>query len=188
MFSARTWTPSLARLFSTLVGRSGRVYERGHVLQAHPKNPSLNIHCARYVASNLLNHAESCLTIFGLYSCEDRYYILKPTSHSIFEFSQELKHEFGNNPRLRTHIDENEDERVLVYKYMDGHLLSFAKCNSSCPLKERKYILREVALALQDLHSKNWIHLGEKRWNLRLWSSGSHANRPIRPETKQCHD
>jgi len=41
--------------------------------------------------------------------------VLKPTSPSIFELYQELKDTFGQNPQIRSHIDDNQDELVLVF-------------------------------------------------------------------------
>lgn len=96
-------------------------------------------------------------------SCEDRPFVLKPVSQSIFGLSQRLKHEFGNNCRLRTHIDYNEEERVLVYDYFHGDLLSLVKNNVDLPIGARKFILRELGLGLKDLHAKHWIHLGTMR-------------------------
>jgi serine/threonine protein kinase len=96
-------------------------------------------------------------------SCERQPFVLKPASQSIFELSQELKHEFGNSSRLRTHVDDNEEERVLVYEYYKDNLLSLVKNNPDLPVEARKFILREVGLGLKDLHSKHWIHLGAIR-------------------------
>lgn len=93
-------------------------------------------------------------------SCEGRPFVLKPTSPSIFEFSQELRERFGKNSRLRTHIDDNESENVLVYEYFRDNLLSFIKRTPNLPIKERKFILHELGLGLNDMHRKNWIHLG----------------------------
>lgn len=94
-------------------------------------------------------------------SCEGRPFVLKPASRSIFELSQELRHEFENNPRIRTHIDEIEGESVLVYEYFKDNLLSLVKNNADLPVEARKLILRELGLGLNDMHSKNWIHLGK---------------------------
>ena len=94
-------------------------------------------------------------------SCEDRPFVLKPASRSIFELSQELRHEFENSPRIRTHIDEIEGESVLVYEYFKDDLLSLVQNNADLPVEARKLILRELGLGLNDMHSKNWIHLGE---------------------------
>merc|ERR1712130_493866 len=122
---ARAWRSKFVRMSSTLVGRSGHVYVRDSILQTHPNKPELNIYLAH---------------------CEHRPFVLKPASQSIFELSQELKYEFGASPRLRTHIDDNEDERVLVYEYYKDNLFSLVKNNPDLPVEARKFILREVGL------------------------------------------
>ncbi|ETI26444.1 hypothetical protein G647_03221 [Cladophialophora carrionii CBS 160.54] len=130
-----------ARMCSTLTGRSGRVYTRDRILQAHPHKPELNIYLAH---------------------CEDRAFLLKPVSQSILELSKELKDEFGDSPRLRTRLDDNEAERVLLYDYYKDNLLSLVKNRPDLPLGARKSILRNLGLGLKDLHSRNWIHLDTK--------------------------
>ena len=96
-------------------------------------------------------------------SCEHRPFVLKPASQSIFKLSQQLGHEFGNNSRLRTHIDDNEEECVLVYEYYKDNLLSLVMNNPDLPIEARQFILREVGLGLRDFYSKHWIHLGAIR-------------------------
>ncbi|KAL9131777.1 MAG: hypothetical protein Q9217_000382 [Psora testacea] len=141
---------------STLVGRSGRVYVRDKVLQAHPKNPELDVYLAQVENES---------------SCEDRPFVLKPLSQSIIELSEELKHEFGHNHRIRTHIDKNKEESVHVYEYFKGNLLSLVKNNPDLSIEARKFILRELGLGLKDLHAKHWIHLDLKPNNVMLnWS------------------
>ena len=93
-------------------------------------------------------------------SCENRPFVLKPVFPSIFEISEELKHEFGNNCRIRTHIDYNEEDGVLVYEYYKGNLLSLVKNNPDLSIDARKFILREIGLGLKAMHAKHWIHLG----------------------------
>ncbi|KAL6240886.1 hypothetical protein RBB50_012145 [Rhinocladiella similis] len=147
MLLARASKPKFVRMSSTLVGHSGRVYIRDKILQAHPKNPGLNVYLARW---------------------QDKPFVLKSVSQSIFELSQELEHEFGDSLRLRTHIDYNEEERVLVYEYFKDNSLSFVKNNPDLPIKARKFILRELGLGLRDLHTKHWIHLDIKPDNVML--------------------
>ena len=96
-------------------------------------------------------------------SCGYQPFVLKPVSQSIFEHSQKLKHQFGGNSRLRTHVDENEEEQILFYEYFKGDLLSLVMNNPDLSITARKFILREVGLGLKDLHSKGWIHLGMAR-------------------------
>lgn len=98
-------------------------------------------------------------------SCEGEpyAYILKPVSQSIFELSQELKHEFGFSRRIRTHVDQNDEERVLVYDYFMDNLLRLIRNTAGLPVPARKHILQEVGLGLKDMHDKHWIHLGTTR-------------------------
>jgi len=77
---------------------------------------------------------------------------------------QEFKDEFGNNPRLRIHVDDNKAENVLVYEYFKSDLLSLVQNYPALPIKARKTILREVGLGLSDIHTKDWIHLGMTPW------------------------
>ncbi len=93
-------------------------------------------------------------------SCENRPFVLKPVSQSIFELSEELKHEFESNCRIRTHIDYIEEENVIVYEYLMCDLLSLVQNNPDLSIEARKSILREVGLGLKDVHAKDWIHLG----------------------------
>jgi serine/threonine protein kinase len=124
---------------STLVGSSGRVYVRDRVLKAHPRRPELNIYLAH---------------------CESQSFVLKPVSESIFEHSLSLKREFPDTSQLRTHVDANEDESVLIYEYFTHDLLSLLQSDSNVPVTARKLILREVGRAVEKLHAKHWIHLG----------------------------
>ncbi|KAK0124189.1 hypothetical protein ONS95_009171 [Cadophora gregata] len=91
------------RMFSTLVGQSGRKYVCQKVLQHHPTKPGFDIKLAL---------------------CDGKLFVLKPVSQSIFDLLQEFKDEFGNNARLRIHVDDNKTENVLVYEYFKTDLLS----------------------------------------------------------------
>jgi serine/threonine protein kinase len=93
-------------------------------------------------------------------SCNEKLFVLKPVSRSIFDHLQEFKAEFSNNPRLRIHVDHNEDENVLVYEYFKSDLLSLVENYPALPIEARKTILKEVGLGLNDIHMKHWIHLG----------------------------
>jgi serine/threonine protein kinase len=74
---------------------------------------------------------------------------------------RQFKDEFGNNTRLRNHIDENKEENVLVFEYFKSDLLSFmTHYPYHLPVGSKKAILKEVGLALVDIHAKNWVHLG----------------------------
>jgi serine/threonine protein kinase len=94
------------------------------------------------------------------FSADNKPFVLKPVSQSIFDLLQEFKDEFGRNPRLRIHIDANEKENVLVYEYFKSDLLSLVENYPALPIKARKSILKEVGLGLKDIHERHWIHLG----------------------------
>jgi serine/threonine protein kinase len=94
------------------------------------------------------------------FSPDNKPFVLKPVSQSIFDLLQEFKDEFGRNPRLRIHIDANEKENVLVYEYFKSDLLSLVENYPALPIKARKSILKEVGLGLKDIHERHWIHLG----------------------------
>ncbi len=117
-------------------------------------------------------------------SCGNQQYVMKRVSSSIFELSQVLKHEFGTDPCLRTHIDDNQDESILVYEYFKDNLLSLVHKNPDLSIKTRKNILREVAMALGKLHSRQWIHLGKfgRKWVHMLHTVGMTAI--CRPKTQ----
>ncbi|PVH70713.1 putative serine/threonine protein kinase [Cadophora sp. DSE1049] len=133
------------RMFSTLVGHSGREYVCQKVLQHHPTKPAFDIQLAL---------------------CNGKLFVLKPVSRSIFDLLQEFKDEFGNNPRLRIHVDDNKTENVLVYEYFKNDLLSLVENYPALPIKARKTILKEVGLGLSDIHAKDWIHLDVKPNNI----------------------
>lgn len=93
-------------------------------------------------------------------SCNGKPFVIKPVSPSIFDLFRDFKDDFGNNPRLRIHVDENKKENVLVYEYFKSDLLSLVENYPELPIEARKTILKEVGLGLNDIHTKHWIHLG----------------------------
>ncbi|ESZ95675.1 putative serine/threonine protein kinase [Sclerotinia borealis F-4128] len=90
-------------------------------------------------------------------------FVLKPVSRSIFEQSQELKQKFGNVRQIRHHVDEDEGNHVLIYDYAISNVLEMIHDCPPLPLQARKTILKEVGLALKEMHARNWIHLDRKR-------------------------
>lgn len=58
------------------------------------------------------------------------------------------------------HIDQNQEERILVYKYHRHTLLALITEYPDFPAAGVKKILRIIAEALKELHDKSWIHLG----------------------------
>jgi serine/threonine protein kinase len=64
------------------------------------------------------------------------------------------------------HIDCNKEEGVLIYPYFDTTLLALIENNPELIHTQRKKILRHTAEAIQEFHSKNWIHIGTYTKNL----------------------
>jgi serine/threonine protein kinase len=62
--------------------------------------------------------------------------------------------------RLRLHTDCDQEEGVLVFPYFKSTLLALIQGNPEFPTEGRKKILRQVGEAIQELHNKDWIHLG----------------------------
>lgn len=58
------------------------------------------------------------------------------------------------------HIDCNQEEGILVYPYFSDTLLALIQEDRDFPLAERKKILRHAGEAIQELHGKDWIHIG----------------------------
>lgn len=53
-----------------------------------------------------------------------------------------------------------EKENIVVYEYFKTELLSLVENYPALPITARKTILKEVELALVEMHAKNWIHFG----------------------------
>ena len=68
--------------------------------------------------------------------------------------------ELSGTRRLRMHVDYNDEKRVLVYPYFRGTLLELMGENPTLSDANRRTILRHVAEAIHELHSRDWIHLG----------------------------
>lgn len=58
------------------------------------------------------------------------------------------------------HVDLNEDENILIYPYYQKTLLGLLREDSNVSDTARKKILRRTGEAIQELHRKDWIHLG----------------------------
>ena len=100
------------------------------------------------------------IELIKIFSCDKSTFVVKPVSRSIFEHFQELRDEFPTHPRLRIHVDEVEKENMIIYEYFKTDLLSLVENYPALPLMARKSILKEIGLALAEMHAKNWIHLG----------------------------
>ncbi|EPE24724.1 Protein kinase-like (PK-like) [Glarea lozoyensis ATCC 20868] len=159
LFIRRYCTDSARTASSTFISNSGLKYIRSKVLKADPKNHSKSL---------FLAHRD------GL------PFVLKTVSPSVFEQSNGLKHEFKSK-RFRHHIDESENECVLVYEWYKDDLLQLIRKQPDIPLRSRKWILREIAETLMDYHAKNWIHIDVKPDNVFVdWNTDSQGH--IKPE------
>jgi serine/threonine protein kinase len=58
------------------------------------------------------------------------------------------------------HVDLNEDKNVLIYPYYQHTLLGLLQEDSNVSDAARKKILHQTGEAIQELHSKDWIHIG----------------------------
>ncbi|KAI9639914.1 hypothetical protein NHQ30_011690 [Ciborinia camelliae] len=134
-------------MISTLIGRSGQVYKPVRVIYKHPNNkPEFDIH----VASGKDNIA----------------FVLKPVTRSIFEHSRDLRRKFAHVSQIRNHVDEDGENHILVYDFATSNVLEMINDCPPLPLQARKTILKEVGLALKEMHANNWIHLDVKPDNV----------------------
>ncbi|KAJ0162091.1 Serine/threonine-protein kinase ppk4 [Colletotrichum tanaceti] len=147
------------RKMSTIVGESGRVYVKGEVLQRHREDHNLSVF-----------KAES----------DHKPFVVKRVPRPFYNMSLRLATEFAGSRRLRMHIDCNHDESVLVYPYYKSTLLSLIQNDPAFPTLERKRILRHTGEAIQELHSKGWVHIDVKPDNILVnWTSDSHGNKTV---------
>jgi serine/threonine protein kinase len=81
-------------------------------------------------------------------------------SKPFYDLSLRLAADFPESHRLRMHVDYNEEENVLIYPYYQHTLLSLLQEDPNISDAARKKILRQTGEAIQELHNKDWIHLG----------------------------
>lgn len=89
-----------------------------------------------------------------------RIFVVKRVPRQFYELSQRLALEFNGCSRLRLHTDCNQEEGVLVFPYFKSTLLALIQSNPNFLPEGRRKILRHVGEAIQELHNKDWIHLG----------------------------
>ncbi|CRK37498.1 hypothetical protein BN1708_007374, partial [Verticillium longisporum] len=89
---------------STIVGKSGRAYVQGDVLQRHREDPTT-------------------LSVFKAESGNESF-ILKRVPRPFYDLSLRLAAEFTGSRRLRIHVNYNLEEGILVYPYFRGTLLT----------------------------------------------------------------
>lgn len=58
------------------------------------------------------------------------------------------------------HVDISEDEKFLIYPFYQHTLLGLLRDDPEISDAARKKILQETGEAIQELHSKNWVHMG----------------------------
>ncbi|KAI2603666.1 kinase-like domain-containing protein [Hypoxylon sp. NC1633] len=147
------------RMASTIVGKSGRVYVQREMLQLHREDRKLSVFKAE-------SGSES--------------FVFKRVPRPIYDLSLRLAAEFAGSHRLRMHIDCNQEEGILVYPYFRSTLLALIQEDPDFPLAERKKILRHVGEAIQELHSKDWIHTDVKPDNILVdWTCDKEGNKTV---------
>lgn len=87
-------------------------------------------------------------------------FVVKRVPSLFYDLSLRLTTEFAGSRRLRMHIDRNQENSILVYPYFRSTLLALIREDPDFPLAERKKNLQRTGEAIQELHSKNWIHIG----------------------------
>ncbi|KAL1794595.1 hypothetical protein ACET3X_006411 [Alternaria dauci] len=138
-------TPRIGiRLSSTIVGKSGREYIQREVL-SEPKDTRSNIF-----------KAES----------HDQSFVSKRVPESYYDVSLRLAADFPHSRRLRLHVDSNDEEKLLIYPYYQNTLLRLLQEDPVLSDAARKKVLRHTAEAIQELHSKDWIHNDVKPDNI----------------------
>ncbi|OAA53484.1 Protein kinase-like domain protein [Niveomyces insectorum RCEF 264] len=141
---------------STITGNSGRVYEQGAVLQKHLQDPNRSVFKAK---------------------SGDEFFAFKRVPRPFYDESQRLAADLAGSRRLRLHVDANETENILIYRYFRGTLLGLLRDDPDLPFGERRKILRYVGEAIQELHHKSWIHIDVKPDNVFLdWTTPDNAS------------
>jgi len=87
-------------------------------------------------------------------------FVVKRVPRQFYDLSQRLASEFEGSTRLRVHTDCNQAESVLVFPYYRSTLLALLESTPEFSPQGRLEILRHVGKAIQELHNKDWIHLG----------------------------
>ena len=89
-------------------------------------------------------------------------FILKRMSKNAYEKCQQLNAKFAGNRHLQLHIDENEEERTLIYDYFRGNLFHFMNAyNQVPPVEATHQIMWETGKALEEMHREKMMHIGK---------------------------
>lgn len=87
-------------------------------------------------------------------------FVVKRVPRHFFDLSLRLGAEFKGSRRLRLHCDHDQEEAVLAFPYFKSTLLALLQNDPEFPPSGRKKILRHVGEAIQELHDRDWVHLG----------------------------
>ncbi|KAK0712535.1 hypothetical protein B0T26DRAFT_596366, partial [Lasiosphaeria miniovina] len=68
--------------------------------------------------------------------------------------------EFAASRRLRMPISFNPEDRIVVHPYIEDTLLDLMRTGADFPPAELKKVLQYVGEAIQEFHTKGWLHLG----------------------------
>lgn len=77
-----------------------------------------------------------------------------------YDLSLRLAADFPESRRLHMHIDSSEEESVLIYPFYQHTLLGMLQQDPEISGAAKKKVLQETGDAMQELHSKDWIHRG----------------------------
>ncbi|WPG97887.1 Hypothetical protein R9X50_00066900 [Acrodontium crateriforme] len=150
---------SRARMHSSVMGDSGRIYSNCTLLRRHPR--------------------DSTFDIFKTTSA-DKVFILKRVPKLSFDLSQQISEDIPSSRRLRMHVDCNSKELILVYPYFRDTLLALLTNDPAFPPDERLKIMRGVGKAIRELHEKDWVHCDVKPDNILIdWTCDSHGNKIV---------
>jgi hypothetical protein len=104
------------------------------------------------------------MSVFSLNKNEfrphDQPFVFKRVPETIYDMSLRLAADLPGSRRLRMHIDSNDEEKLLIYPYYQNTLLKLLQEDPEVSVAARKKVLRRTAEAIQELHSKDWIHIG----------------------------
>ncbi|KAI0847741.1 kinase-like domain-containing protein [Daldinia vernicosa] len=146
-------------MVSAIVGKSGRTYNQGEVLQR--------------------NREDHKLSVFKAESGNESF-VFKRVPRPFYDLSLRLAAELAGSRRLRMHVDCSREEGILVYPYFRSTLLALIQEDPDFPPVERKKILRCVGEAIQELHSKDWIHIDVKPDNILVnWTCDGESNKLV---------
>ncbi|OAL56909.1 kinase-like protein [Pyrenochaeta sp. DS3sAY3a] len=145
---------------STIIGKSGRIYVQGEVLQRHRENHRFSIFKA---------------------DSGDKSFVLKRVPKPFYDLSLRLAAELPDSHRLRIYIDHSQEEGILIYPYFRDTLLALIQGDADLRMAERKKILRCTGEALQELHHKDWIHIADvKPDNILInWTYDKDGNKTV---------